>query len=104
MRTGRGSLKIYLPFNQYSSSIVMAEETRDKDFIEQVVKMLVDNPDDVKVIEVEGEQTTVVELRVSKGDLGKVIGKQGRTARAMRTILSAASTKIKKRTVLEIIE
>ena len=49
MRIGRDSLKIYLPFNQYSSLIVMAEETRDKDFIEQVVKMLVDNPDDVKV-------------------------------------------------------
>jgi predicted RNA-binding protein YlqC (UPF0109 family) len=75
-----------------------------KELIDYMAKSLVDNPDDVKVIEVEGEQTTVVELRVAKGDLGKVIGKQGRTARAMRTILSAASTKIKKRTVLEIIE
>lgn len=75
-----------------------------KELIEYMAKSLVDKPDDVQVIEVEGEQTTVIELRVAKEDLGKVIGKQGRTARAMRTILSAASTKIKKRTVLEIIE
>jgi predicted RNA-binding protein YlqC (UPF0109 family) len=58
----------------------------------------------VEVSEVEGEQTSVIELKVAKADLGKVIGKQGRTARAMRTILNAASTKIKKRAVLEIIE
>jgi len=58
----------------------------------------------VTVSEIVGEQTTVIELRVAKEDLGKVIGKQGRTAKAMRTILSAASTKIRKRTVLEIIE
>jgi predicted RNA-binding protein YlqC (UPF0109 family) len=65
---------------------------------------LVDNPEKVRVSEIQGEQTSVIELRVSKEDLGKVIGKQGRTARAMRTILSAASTKIRKRAVLEIIE
>jgi hypothetical protein len=65
---------------------------------------LVDNPEKVRVSEIVGEQTSVIELRVSKEDLGKVIGKQGRTARAMRTILSAASTKIRKRAVLEIIE
>jgi predicted RNA-binding protein YlqC (UPF0109 family) len=65
---------------------------------------LVDNPDAVEVTEVEGAQTSVIELRVAKEDLGKVIGKQGRTARAMRTILSAASTKLRKRSVLEIIE
>jgi hypothetical protein len=65
---------------------------------------LVDKPDEVAVTEIEGEQTSVIELKVAKEDLGKVIGKQGRTARAMRTILSAASTKIKKRSVLEIIE
>jgi predicted RNA-binding protein YlqC (UPF0109 family) len=65
---------------------------------------LVDNPELVEVSEVEGNQTSVLELKVAKEDLGKVIGKQGRTARAMRTILSAASAKLKKRSVLEIIE
>ena len=63
-----------------------------------------DKPEEVFVTEIEGEQTSVIELKVAKEDLGKVIGKQGRTARAMRTILSAASTKINKRSVLEIIE
>jgi uncharacterized protein len=75
-----------------------------KELIEYMARALVDNPEQVKVSEVEGEQTSVLELRVAKEDLGKVIGKQGRTARAMRTILSAASTKIRKRAVLEIIE
>ena len=75
-----------------------------KDLIAYIAKSLVDNPDAVEVSEVGGEQTSVIELRVAKEDLGKVIGKQGRTARAMRTILSAASTKIRKRAVLEIIE
>lgn len=75
-----------------------------KDLIEYVGKSLVDMPDEVEVNEIEGEQTTVIELKVDKSDLGKVIGKQGRTARALRTILNAASTKIKKRSVLEIIE
>ena len=75
-----------------------------RDLIEYVGKALVDMPDEVEVNEVEGEQTTVIELKVDKSDLGKVIGKQGRTARALRTILNAASTKIKKRSVLEIIE
>ncbi|HLE12556.1 MAG: RNA-binding protein [Bdellovibrionales bacterium RIFOXYD12_FULL_39_22] len=75
-----------------------------KGLIEYVSKHLVDMPDKVDVTEVLGEQTTVVELRVDKTDLGKVIGKQGRTARALRTILNAASTKLKKRSVLEIIE
>jgi len=69
-----------------------------------IAKALVDKPDEVVVTEVDGEQTTVVELKVAKEDLGKVIGKQGRTARALRTILSAASTKIRKRSVLEILE
>lgn len=72
--------------------------------VEMMAKALVDKPENVEVTEVEGEQTTVIELRVAKEDLGKVIGKQGRTARAMRTILSAASTKIRKRSVLEILE
>lgn len=75
-----------------------------KELIEYIAKALVDNPDQVEVTEVEGGQTSVLELKVAKEDLGKVIGKQGRSARAMRTILSAASTKLKKRTVLEIVE
>jgi hypothetical protein len=75
-----------------------------KDLIKYIAQSLVDNPDLVEVSEVLGEQTSVIELRVAKEDLGKVIGKQGRTAKAMRTILSAASTKLRKRAVLEIIE
>jgi len=75
-----------------------------KELIEYIAKALVDNPDEVKVTEVEGEVTSVIELRVAKADLGKVIGKEGRTARAMRTLLTASSTKLKKRAVLEIIE
>ncbi len=75
-----------------------------KELIDYIAKALVDNPDEVTVTEVEGDQTSVLELKVAKEDLGKVIGKQGRTARAMRTILNAASAKIKKRTVLEIVE
>ena len=75
-----------------------------KELIKYMAQALVDNPDMVEVSEVVGEQTSVLELRVAKEDLGKVIGKQGRTAKAMRTILSAASMKIHKRSVLEIIE
>ena len=75
-----------------------------KDLLEEIAKALVDNPEDVHVTEVEGEQTTVLELRVKTEDLGKVIGRQGRTARAIRTLLSAAGMKIQKRFVLEILE
>jgi len=75
-----------------------------RELIFYIAKALVDSPEEVSVEEIEGNQTSVLELNVAKEDLGKVIGKQGRTARAMRTILSAASAKIKKRTVLEIIE
>lgn len=75
-----------------------------KELLELVAKALVDRPDEVTVTEVEGEQTTVLELKVAEDDLGKVIGKQGRTARAMRTILAAAGMKLKKRVVLEILE
>ncbi len=75
-----------------------------KNLISYIAQALVDRPEEVSVTEVEGNQTSVLELKVAKEDLGKVIGKQGRTARAMRTILSAASAKIRKRTVLEIIE
>ncbi len=75
-----------------------------KELIAYIAKALVDKPEEVVVTEIEGAQTAVIELKVAKDDLGKVIGKQGRTARAMRTILGAASTKMKKRSVLEIIE
>lgn len=75
-----------------------------KELITYIAKALVDHPEAVEVSEVEREQTSVIELKVAKDDLGKVIGKQGRTARAIRTILSAASTKIRKRAVLEILE
>jgi predicted RNA-binding protein YlqC (UPF0109 family) len=72
--------------------------------IEYMGKMLVDVPDQVSVNEIAGENTTVIELKVAKEDIGKIIGKQGRTARAIRTVLNGASTKLRKRTVLEIIE
>lgn len=75
-----------------------------KELVTYIAQSLVDRPDQVSVAEVEGNQTTVLELTVAKEDLGKVIGKQGRTAQAIRTILSAVSSKIRKRTVLEIIE
>ena len=75
-----------------------------KDLVAYIAKALVDKPEEVVVTEIEGAQTSVIELKVAKDDLGKVIGKQGRTARAKRTILGAASTKIKKRSVLEILE
>lgn len=75
-----------------------------KELVEQIAKALVDKPEDVVVSEVSGERTTVFELRVAQSDLGKVIGKQGKTARAMRTILSATGTKLGKRCVLEILE
>ena len=75
-----------------------------KDLIQTIACALVDNPEQVEVNEVAGDQTAVIELKVAKEDLGKVIGKKGRTAHAMRVILSAASTKIRKLTVLQIIE
>jgi predicted RNA-binding protein YlqC (UPF0109 family) len=72
--------------------------------VEQIAQALVDAPNDVQVTAVDGDQATVLELRVAAGDLGKVIGKQGRTAKSIRTILGAASMKLKKRYTLEIIE
>ena len=75
-----------------------------KELVEFIVKSLVDNPDKVVLEEVDGEKTAVIELRVDPSDLGKVIGKQGRTARSIRTILSAAGIKKGKRVVLEILE
>ena len=74
------------------------------ELIKNIVYALVDNPEKVEVDVVQGTQSSVVELKVAKEDLGKVIGKQGRTAQAMRTILNAASAKVKKRMVLEILE
>ncbi len=75
-----------------------------KDLIEQIAQALVDKPEEVMVTAIEGNQATVLELKVAKEDLGKIIGKQGRTARSLRTILGAASAKVKKRVVLEIVE
>jgi uncharacterized protein len=80
----------------------MADEI--KDLVDFIIRALVDQPDDVVVTAVAGEKTSVYELRVGDGDLGKVIGKHGRTIRAIRTLLSAASTKENKRAVLEILE
>ncbi len=75
-----------------------------KEILELIAKALVDNPDRVSVSEVQGQQTAIFELRVAQEDLGKVIGKQGHTARAIRTVLSAAGMKLRKRFHLEIIE
>jgi predicted RNA-binding protein YlqC (UPF0109 family) len=75
-----------------------------KELIKQISQSLVDNPDKVEVTEVIGDQTSIIELRVAKEDMGKVIGKQGRIAQAIRIILSAASAKVHKRAVLEILE
>jgi predicted RNA-binding protein YlqC (UPF0109 family) len=75
-----------------------------KELIEMIAKALVDHPEEVVVRPIEGEQSTVLELRVAANDLGKVIGKQGRTARSIRTILGAAGMKLKRRFTLEILE
>jgi predicted RNA-binding protein YlqC (UPF0109 family) len=75
-----------------------------KELIKYIAQALVDHPEAVEVSEVEGEQASVIELKVAKDDVGKIIGKQGRTAHAIRTILRAASAKIKKRSIFEIIE
>lgn len=75
-----------------------------KELVEFISKALVDNPEQVEVAQIAGEQTIVLELRVAKNDLGKVIGKQGRTVKAMRAILNAASSKLRKRADLEILE
>jgi predicted RNA-binding protein YlqC (UPF0109 family) len=77
---------------------------RLKELVTFIAQSLVDDPDKVEVREVLGEQTAVLELRVAQEDLGKIIGKQGKTAKAIRTILGAAAAKIKKRAVLEILE
>lgn len=82
-----------------------SEQSGDvRSLVEQIAKALVDEPEQVSVEKVDGEQTTVLELRVAAGDVGKVIGKQGRTARSIRTILGAAGVKAHKRFTLEILE
>jgi len=75
-----------------------------KDLVERIARALVDKPEDVMVTAIEGNQATVLELKVAKEDIGKVIGKQGRTARSLRTIIGAASAKERRRVVLEIVE
>jgi len=79
-------------------------EVTMKEFIEYIVKHLVDKPDEVVVNGIEGERTIVYELRVGDGDMGKVIGRRGQTAKSIRTLLAAASAKNGKRAVLEILE
>ena len=75
-----------------------------KDLINRIIQALVDNPEQVEVLEIRSEHVTVFEVKVAKADIGQIIGKQGRTAQAIRHILNAASGKIKKRTILEILE
>lgn len=75
-----------------------------KELVDTIARALVDDPDAVEVVEVSGGSTTIIELKVSKDDCGKVIGKHGRTAQAIRTILTAASAKLRKRSVLEILD
>ncbi|HBR01352.1 MAG TPA: KH domain-containing protein [Ruminiclostridium sp.] len=75
-----------------------------KELLEQIARSLVDNPDDVSVNEVEGEQSLILELRVAEEDMGKVIGKQGRIAKAIRTVMKAAAIKENKRVAVEIIQ
>jgi predicted RNA-binding protein YlqC (UPF0109 family) len=78
--------------------------TEIKELVEQIAKALVDIPEQVTVSEVQGEQITILELKVAPSDVGKVIGKQGRTARSIRTLLSAAGMKLNRRFTLEILE
>ena len=75
-----------------------------KELIKYIAQAIVDNPEEVEVSEIEGEHSVVIELKVAKSDIGKVIGKKGHNVQAVRTILSAASAKVKKRALLEIIE
>jgi predicted RNA-binding protein YlqC (UPF0109 family) len=75
-----------------------------KELIEYIAQALVDHPEQVRVSEIEGEKTSVIELSVAKEDLGKIIGKQGRTAKSIRVLLSAVSAKLKRHSVLEILE
>ena len=83
---------------------MMSDGVSMKELVELIAKKLVDKPEEVKVSEVSGDYSCVIELKVAKEDIGKVIGKQGRTVQAMRTLIGAFSSKIKKRTLLEIVE
>ncbi|QEN03832.1 KH domain-containing protein [Thiospirochaeta perfilievii] len=76
----------------------------EKDLVEYIVKSLVDNPDSVELNEIEGDKSTILELKVADGDIGKVIGKHGRIARSIRTILNATNNSSHRRTVLEILD
>jgi predicted RNA-binding protein YlqC (UPF0109 family) len=96
-----GELTMSEPVNVGSGDKKLSELSQ---MIELIAKRLVDLSDQVSINEIHGENTTVIELTVAKEDLGKIIGKQGRTARAIRTLLNGASAKLRKRTVLEIIE
>jgi hypothetical protein len=85
-------------------SFQLLKEMPVKELVEQIVKALVDNPDKVKVTQLDGEQSSIIELTVAPEDLGKVIGKQGRNAQAIRIVIGAAGMKLKKRVSLEILE
>lgn len=80
------------------------KEVKMKEFVEYIVKKLVDRPDEISINEIQGEKTVVLELRVGSGEMGKVIGKNGRIAQSIRTLLTATSAKSNKRVVLEILE
>jgi predicted RNA-binding protein YlqC (UPF0109 family) len=88
----------------FLGSYRVTKEKAMKELIERIARALVDKPEEVMVTALQGSQSTVLELKVAKEDLGKIIGKQGRTARSLRTILGAASAKERKRVVLEIVE
>lgn len=99
-----GKTQFVVPSPEKSKLLSELELIIMKDLIRVIAQALVDNPDQVIVTEIAGGQTSVLELKVEKEDIGKIIGKKGRTADALRTILSAASAKIKRRTVLEILD
>jgi len=107
MRTERGNRFCTNPETRVTGEQTMAElgpTESVRELIEHIAKALVDHPDQVRVSEVQGEKTSVIELTVAKEDMGKIIGKQGRTAIAIRTLLSNVSMKARKRFVMEIIE
>lgn len=87
----------------FTETIWVQKETTVKELVEMIAKSLVDNPEKVQVTQLDGEQTSILELKVAQEDVGKVIGKQGRTAQAIRILLGAAGMKLKKRFNLEII-
>jgi predicted RNA-binding protein YlqC (UPF0109 family) len=93
-----------LCLNRLSFSALSKEKKMEKDLIEYIAKSLVDDPASVNVSIIEGEKSTILELRVAADDIGKVIGKHGRIAKAMRTVLQAATAKTGRHTVLEILD